>query len=147
MKKIMMLLMVSVFFFVGDVCDGVAQSNKNGIPQILSSASGEINARLGSTAQWSYFLFNLENWDTATLFFQRTGQAPKFIIALGHNGFIYRPTPSDNRFNIFFNSYRSQICVTLSGVQLSDEGIFYLMVRKGTTEYFSYGDRLIVKYD
>ncbi|WP_059026730.1 immunoglobulin domain-containing protein [Gabonibacter massiliensis] len=147
MKKVMMLFMVSVFFFAGDVCDGVAQSNEDGIPQIISNTGGEIIARPGSTVQWSYFLLNLENWDIAMLYFQRSGQAPKFIIALGNNGFIYRPTPGDYRFVISCNYSKTNIYITLSDIQTSDEGVYYLVVKKGTTDYFSYGDRLIVKYD
>ena len=147
MKKMMMLFMVSVFFFAGDVCDGVAQSNGNGIPQIISSARGEILERPGNTTQWSYTLLNLENWNLVMLYFVRPGQAPEFIIALGHDGFVYRPTPGDYRFIIFCDPSKTNINIILSDIQASDEGVYYLIVKKGAMDYFSYGDQLIVKYD
>lgn len=146
MKKIIMLLMVSVFFFAGDVCDGVAQSNRNGTPQIISDARGEIVVRAGHTAQWSYALLNLENWSYAMLFVQRPGEQPKFIIALDYNGNIYRAYLPNFRFDISYNDYKNVIYITLSNAQASDEGVYYLVVRKGTMDYFSYGDQLTVLY-
>ncbi|WP_294143070.1 immunoglobulin domain-containing protein [uncultured Sanguibacteroides sp.] len=146
MKKIVMLLMVSVFFLMGGEFDGVAQSNENGTPQIISDARGEIVVRAGNTAQWSYELLNLENWSYAALFVQRPGEQPKFIIYLDCNGNIHRANPSDYRFDISYNYYKNIIYVTLSNAQASDEGVYYLMVRKGTTDYFSAGDQLTVLY-
>ena len=138
MKKIMMLFVLSVFFFVGEAFDGVAQNNENGTSQIISDARGEIVVRAGNTAQWSYALLNLENWSYAALFVQRPGERLKFIISLDCNGNIHRAYPP--------NYSKTVIYVTLSNAQASDEGVYYLLVRKGTMDCVSAGDQLTVLY-
>ena len=146
MKKIMMLFVLSVFFFVGEAFDGVAQNNENGTSQIISDARGEIVVRAGNTAQWSYALLNLENWSYAALFVQRPGERLKFIISLDCNGNIHRAYPPNYRFSISNNYSKTVIYVTLSNAQASDEGVYYLLVRKGTMDCVSAGDQLTVLY-
>ena len=134
MKKIMMLFVLSVFFFVGEAFDGVAQNNENGTSQIISDARGEIVVRAGNTAQWSYALLNLENWSYAAL----------FVLSLDCNGNIHRAYPPNYRFSISNNYSKTVIYVTLSNAQASDEGVYYLLVRKGTMDCVSAGDQLTV---
>ena len=128
-----MLFMVSVFFLMGGMSDGVAQKRENGVASKSINFPEYIYARPGETVRM-YFQLSSEhsNWNAIGLCFQRLGNGLKPLVVLFRNGNVLYPPDMDHRLSISFDSSRNLVTVTLSSVKAEDEGIYYFVVRIGS---------------
>lgn len=146
MKKMMMFLIVSVFFLMGGMTDGMAQKSESKGAEKLSNSTGYVHVTPGATA-WLSFQLSPEhsNWQVIGLVLQRPGSALRCIVVLYRSGNVLYVAPVDSRFSISFDASNNKVTVRLDGVKPSDEGIYYFVVQDGNgTYYWSEGELLTV---
>ncbi|WP_455508813.1 hypothetical protein [Butyricimonas paravirosa] len=147
MKKMMMFLMVSVFFLMGGMTEGVAQ--KEGKKSVEDARNSFGTVRQGETVKM-VFRFTSEVFSKSSYFalvHQRPGEAPQFILVLYKSGEIiysYSSSSGPHRISMRIDFSSSAVVVTISSVVLMDEGTYY--VYAGGVGVWTEGQDLSVTY-
>ena len=146
MKKMMMFLMVSAFFLMGGMTDGMAQKEgKNSVTDVIV-APKSVSGYLGGIINISFTMNGAtSNWGTVVLVFQRPGDLTKNLVVLYRNGdVVYSSNVSSYRFYISADYSKNVIHVTIYSIRPEDEGIYYLAAQIGDQIYYSAGTMLTV---
>ena len=144
MKKIIMLLMVSVFFLMGGEYESMAQRGEY-LQNVSNNQIGTV-VRPGQTVLMNFYIGQYTDWIEAYLYVQRPGSALKYIITLGRDGRTYNPNPEfGGRFSISFDASRNVIQVSISSAQVWDMGDYYIALRRSFGEIvFLLGQSIVV---
>ena len=146
MKKMMMFLMVSVFFLMGGMTESMAQKEgKNSVEDVIV-APKSVNGYLGQTITISFIMKGVtSNWGAVVLVFQRPGDLTKNLVVLYRNGdVVYSSNVSNYRLSISADYGKNVITVTIYSIRPEDEGIYYLAAQIGDQIYYSAGTMLTV---
>lgn len=147
MKKIMMLLMVSVFFLMGG--ENMVQGSENSSVAEVITFPTFITAFPGQTVSITFNMigdvFNERDY-VISLWFQPSGRPPMELIRIVKEGTIlFRHPMVIDRITISYDKFRKKGIVTISNVIFENEGIYYISVVDGTNMwYWSYGTLLTV---
>ncbi|MCR9011014.1 immunoglobulin domain-containing protein [Gabonibacter chumensis] len=148
MKKIMMLLMVSVFFLMGGMSDGIAENAKNVSNIQVVSSPPYMVAYPGQTVNIEYTISGL-NSDSFWIYIyvQKPGKTPELLFILSSNGRIHFRNPAmSNRITVSYDSSRRRGVIRINWAQPEDTGVYYVAVGTGNQFYWSAGTMLIVDH-
>ena len=150
MKKIMMLLMVSVFFLMGGMSMGFAQKTENESEIQVISSPTFIQVYLGQTAR---ITFSLRGNDldrrsyVISFWIRRPGQRPIELVRINKEGEILFRHSSASRITVSYNKYSKTGTVTISNVISEDEADYFVGVTESMGRwYWSYGTQLTFFY-
>lgn len=148
MKKITMLFVLSVFFFIGGMTNSFAQkiTNESELQVTLSPLAKLAN--LGETVKMEFSVGG--NVLTGkvypiSLFFKRPDQAPILLILMDYDGRIIYRNPEATKITIYYNAMTKKGTVTISNVTLENEGYYYVAVENEAVWYFSNASWLEVR--
>ena len=148
MKKITMLLMLSVFFGSMGIFESVAQDRKNDVAVKTSNYTESIVVRPGNTAA---MYFNIpsgwNDWYAISVVCQSPSSGLKFLVILYKDGSILFPPEMDYRIRISFDASKNMVVFQLMNARVEDTGIYYFAIMRSTSsiwEYWSAGTNLVV---
>ena len=144
MKKMMMFLMVSVFFLFGGMTDGKAQKAESVKIQTPVSISG----KLGGAVQLIFTVNGIvsNNDYLIYIFVQKPGKSPELLLTFLMSGLIcYRNPAMDSRITASYDRFGIRGVVTIHNLRFEDEGIYYVAIGDAYYPiYFSNGTELTV---
>ncbi|KIO42762.1 MULTISPECIES: hypothetical protein [Sanguibacteroides] len=150
MKKIMMLLMVSVFFLMGGMSMGLAQKiGSESEIQVITSPTF-IQVEPGQTVRITFSLRgnDLDSKSYVISFWiRRPGQRPIELVCISKEGGILFRHFSAGRITVSYNKYSKTGTVTIRNVISEDEADYFIGVTESAGRwYWSYGTQLTVSY-
>lgn len=151
MKKMMMFLMVSVFFLMGGMTDGVAQKSvvkaePEPEPRVFQTPTSMLK-RPGETAVMEYVINGIKK---EVLYFiyvyvQEPEKAPELLYILGTDGVTRYPNPKmQGRMTVSYSSSKQGGFITINNLKAEDTGIYYVAIEVNGTKYFGRGTMLTV---
>lgn len=147
MKKMMMFLMVSVFFLMGGMTEGVAQNAKNETePQVFQTPPSMVK-RPGETAVMEYVINGIkkEAFYYIYVYVQKPGMAPELLYILGTDGVTRHPNPKmKGRMTVSYSSSKQGGFITINSLNAEDTGIYYVAIEVNGVVYFGQGTMLTV---
>ena len=151
MKKIVMFLIVSVFFLIGGIAEGMAQKARNKTtlePEVVQTPSF-VEVFPGERATFCFTIKNVALYDVdlILIFCQKPGQNPRLLLTIDKNGNVRREQGVSSRISAFLDFSNNGGRLIIDSVQLDDVGDYYVAVVKNGMYYFSNGGRLEIRRD
>ena len=149
MKKIVMLLMVSVFLMAGGMFESMAQKAKNVTsPEIFLSPSS-IVAKPTETVSMTYFIKGLDEtlYNLIYVVFQKPDGKLMLLCTIGRiDGIVrYRNPEMIDRVTVSYDSVGNKGVINIGPVKVEDTGDYYVAVGDGNAPMFwSLNTRLVV---
>ena len=148
MKKIMMLLMVSIFFLMGGMSEGMVQKNENqsGIQVFLFPTS--ILKHPGESVRMTFSINGIGLGDFYLIYVvvQKPGKGLDLLLTIGTDGVIrYRKDEIKDRITAFYSSSNNSGAISISNLLVEDTGDYYVAIGDSNTPlYWSNASRLTV---
>lgn len=144
MKKITMLFVLSVFFFIGGMTNSFAQKITNESKGQVDFSPLALLVSQGETVTMEFSLFgDVSDGQPLiiSLLFQRPGEKPIVLISIDQNGKIIYKNPGVTRITVYYNVFNRTGIITISNIQPEDAGDYFVAAGR----YFSNGVGLLVR--
>ena len=150
MKKMMMFLMVSVFFLMGGMTDGMAQKTESRTGgQVILTPLATVK-QIGETALMQYFINGISQRDFYSIyvFVQKPGKSPELLAALDTDGTVRYLNPvMRGRMTVTYYSSSMSGSIRIANLRAEDSGDYYVaLVNSFGMMYFSNGANLFVTF-